>query len=103
VVKGVHSSTSVTPADPVEVAKALQRARRGRDHFFSTLPPATRKRDTTRIRWKRIGPQSIFILALTVGGGLCPPSRTIRNLLKCWSGTRSSINTAAVFNPEFSR
>lgn len=96
VVKGVQFVDIRDAGDPVEVAKRYNDA--GADEItFLDITASHQERDTTIDTVKRMASQ-VFI-PLTVGGGV----RTcddIRNLLNA-GADKVSINSAAVFNPEF--
>lgn len=96
VVKGVQFVDIRDAGDPVEVAKRYNDA--GADEItFLDITASHQERDTTLDTVRRMAAQ-VFI-PLTVGGGV----RTcddIRNLLNA-GADKVSINSAAVFNPEF--
>lgn len=98
VVKGVQFENIRDAGDPVEVARRYDE--QGADEItFLDITASSDGRDTTLHTVERMASQ-VFI-PLTVGGGV-RTVQDIRNLLN--AGTdKVSINTAAVFNPEFVR
>ncbi len=96
VVKGVQFVDIRDAGDPVEVAKRYNQE--GADEItFLDITATHERRDTTLHTVEKIASE-VFI-PLTVGGGI----RTlddIRNLLNA-GADKVSINSAAVFNPEF--
>ncbi|PIE44518.1 MAG: imidazole glycerol phosphate synthase subunit HisF [Gammaproteobacteria bacterium] len=96
VVKGVQFVDIRDAGDPVEVA--MRYDQQGADEItFLDITASHENRDTTVYTVEKMASQ-VFI-PLTVGGGI----RTvddIRNMLNA-GADKVSINTAAVFNPEF--
>lgn len=96
VVKGVKFVDIRDAGDPVEVAKRYDEA--GADEVvFLDITASHEARDTTFHTVEKIASE-VFI-PLTVGGGV-RTCEDIRNLLNA-GADKVSINTAAVFNPEF--
>jgi cyclase len=96
VVKGVQFENIRDAGDPVEVAKRYNE--QGADEItFLDITASHQERDTTLHTVERMASQ-VFI-PLTVGGGV-RTIQDIRNLLNA-GADKVSINTAAVFNPEF--
>ena len=96
VVKGVKFENIRDAGDPVEIARRYDE--QGADEItFLDITASVDGRDTTLHTVERMASQ-VFI-PLTVGGGVrC--IQDIRNLLNA-GADKVSINTAAVFNPEF--
>ena len=98
VVKGVQFENIRDAGDPVEVARRYDE--QGADEItFLDITASSDGRDTTLHTVERMASQ-VFI-PLTVGGGV-RTVQDIRNLLNA-GADKVSINTAAVFNPEFVR
>jgi len=98
VVKGVQFVDIRDAGDPVEVAKRYDE--QGADEItFLDITASHEGRDTMVETVERMASQ-VFI-PLTVGGGIrtCEDIRTMLNA----GADKVSINTAAVFNPEFVR
>ncbi|WP_119395791.1 imidazole glycerol phosphate synthase subunit HisF [Salinibius halmophilus] len=96
VVKGVQFVDIRDAGDPVEVAKRYNDA--GADEItFLDITASHQERDTTIETVRRMAAE-VFI-PLTVGGGV-RTCEDIRNLLNA-GADKVSINSAAVFNPEF--
>lgn len=96
VVKGVQFENIRDAGDPVEVARRYNE--QGADEItFLDITASHQERDTTLHTVERMASQ-VFI-PLTVGGGV-RTIQDIRNLLNA-GADKVSINTAAVFNPEF--
>jgi|TARA_R110001592_G_scaffold96947_4_gene277943 cyclase len=96
VVKGVQFENIRDAGDPVEVAKRYNE--QGADEItFLDITASHQERDTTLHTVERMASQ-VFI-PLTVGGGV-RTIQDIRNLLNA-GADKVSINTAAVFNPDF--
>ena len=96
VVKGVQFENIRDAGDPVEVARRYNE--QGADEItFLDITASHQARDTTLHTVERMASQ-VFI-PLTVGGGV-RTIQDIRNLLNA-GADKVSINTAAVFNPEF--
>ena len=96
VVKGVNFVGIRDAGDPVEIAKRYNQ--QGADEItFLDITASHQERDTTLHTVERMASQ-VFI-PLTVGGGVRSVS-DIRNLLNA-GADKVSINTAAVFTPEF--
>jgi len=98
VVKGVQFVDIRDAGDPVEVAKRYNE--QGADEItFLDITASHEGRDTTVDTVRRMAAE-VFI-PLTVGGGIrtCDDIRTMLNA----GADKVSINTAAVFNPEFVR
>ncbi len=96
VVKGVKFLEIRDAGDPVEIARRYTEA--GADEItFLDITASHEARDTTYHTVERMASQ-VFI-PLTVGGGV-RTTDDIRNLLNA-GADKVSINTAAVFNPEF--
>lgn len=98
VVKGVQFLDIRDAGDPVEVAKKYDE--QGADEItFLDITASHEERDTTIHTVEQIA-ANVFI-PLTVGGGI-RKIEDIRNMLNA-GADKVSINTAAVFNPEFVR
>jgi cyclase len=98
VVKGVQFVDIRDAGDPVEVAKKYDE--QGADEItFLDITASHEERDTTIHMVEQIA-ENVFI-PLTVGGGI-RKLEDIRNMLNA-GADKVSINTAAVFNPEFVR
>ncbi|KZX81757.1 imidazole glycerol phosphate synthase subunit HisF [Oleiphilus sp. HI0009] len=98
VVKGVQFVDIRDAGDPVEVAKKYDE--QGADEItFLDITASHEGRDTTIHTVEKIA-ANVFI-PLTVGGGI-RKVEDIRNMLNA-GADKVSINTAAVFNPEFVR
>ncbi len=98
VVKGVQFVDIRDAGDPVEVARRYNEA--GADEItFLDITASHEGRDTTVHTVERIASE-VFI-PLTVGGGI-RKIEDIRTMLNA-GADKVSINTAAVFNPEFVR
>ncbi|MDE1462486.1 imidazole glycerol phosphate synthase subunit HisF [Spartinivicinus poritis] len=96
VVKGVQFVDIRDAGDPVEVAKRYNE--QGADELtFLDITASHEERDTTIHTVEKIASE-VFI-PLTVGGGI-RNLQDIRNLLNA-GADKVSINTTAVFNPEF--
>ncbi len=98
VVKGVNFVDIRDAGDPVEVARKYNE--QGADEItFLDITASHESRDTTYETVERMAGQ-VFI-PLTVGGGV----RTVDDIRKLLNAgaDKVSINTAAVFNPEFVR
>ncbi len=96
VVKGVQFVDIRDAGDPVEVAKRYDE--QGADEItFLDITASHEDRDTTVHTVEKMASQ-VFI-PLTVGGGIRKID-DIRNMLNA-GADKVSINTAAVFNPEF--
>ncbi len=96
VVKGVKFENIRDAGDPVEIARRYDE--QGADEItFLDITASVDGRDTTLHTVERMAGQ-VFI-PLTVGGGV-RSVQDIRNLLNA-GADKVSINTAAVFNPEF--
>jgi cyclase len=96
VVKGVKFENIRDAGDPVEIARLYDE--QGADEItFLDITASVDGRDTTLHTVERMASQ-VFI-PLTVGGGV-RTVQDIRNLLNA-GADKVSINTAAVFNPEF--
>lgn len=96
VVKGVQFVDIRDAGDPVEVAKRYDE--QGADEItFLDITASHENRDTTVHTVEKMASQ-VFI-PLTVGGGI-RKIEDIRNMLNA-GADKVSINTAAVFNPEF--
>ncbi|MFW5824886.1 MAG: imidazole glycerol phosphate synthase subunit HisF, partial [Marinobacter sp.] len=98
VVKGVNFVDIRDAGDPVEVARKYNE--QGADEItFLDITASHESRDTTYETVERMAAQ-VFI-PLTVGGGV----RTVDDIRKLLNAgaDKVSINTAAVFNPEFVR
>ncbi len=96
VVKGVQFVDIRDAGDPVEVAKKYDE--QGADEItFLDITASHEDRDTTVHTVEKMASQ-VFI-PLTVGGGI-RKVEDIRNMLNA-GADKVSINTAAVFNPEF--
>ena len=96
VVKGVNFEDIRDAGDPVEIARRYDE--QGADEItFLDITASHQGRDTTLHTVERMASQ-VFI-PLTVGGGV-RTVQDIRNLLNA-GADKVSINTAAVFNPEF--
>ncbi|MGI0118723.1 imidazole glycerol phosphate synthase subunit HisF [Zooshikella sp. RANM57] len=96
VVKGVQFVDIRDAGDPVEVAKRYNEA--GADEItFLDITASHEERDTTVHTVERIAGE-VFI-PLTVGGGI-RKIEDIRTMLNA-GADKVSINTAAVFNPDF--
>ena len=96
VVKGVQFENIRDAGDPVEIARRYNE--QGADEItFLDITASVDGRDTTLHTVERMASQ-VFI-PLTVGGGV-RTVQDIRNLLNA-GADKVSINTAAVFNPEF--
>jgi phosphoribosylformimino-5-aminoimidazole carboxamide ribonucleotide (ProFAR) isomerase len=98
VVKGVKFLDIRDAGDPVEIAKRYSDAGARTRSPSSTSPPATKAARPRCTLWSDC--REVFI-PLTVGGGI----RTlddIRTMLNA-GADKVSINTAAVFNPDFVR
>ena len=98
VVKGVNFVDIRDAGDPVEVARKYNE--QGADEItFLDITASHESRDTTYETVERMASQ-VFI-PLTVGGGV----RTVDDIRKLLNAgaDKVSINTAAVFNPEFVR
>lgn len=96
VVKGVNFVDIRDAGDPVEVAR--QYNEQGADEItFLDITASHESRDTTYETVERMAAE-VFI-PLTVGGGV----RTVEDIRKLLNAgaDKVSINTAAVFNPEF--
>lgn len=98
VVKGVQFVDIRDAGDPVEVAKKYDE--QGADEItFLDITASHEERETTIHMVEQIA-ENVFI-PLTVGGGI-RKLEDIRNMLNA-GADKVSINTAAVFNPEFVR
>ncbi|MEK0361852.1 imidazole glycerol phosphate synthase subunit HisF [Pseudomonas sp. CBC3] len=96
VVKGVQFENIRDAGDPVEIARRYDE--QGADEItFLDITASVDNRDTTLHTVERMASQ-VFI-PLTVGGGV-RTVQDIRNLLNA-GADKVSINTAAVFTPEF--
>lgn len=98
VVKGVNFVDIRDAGDPVEVARKYNE--QGADEItFLDITASHESRDTTYETVERMASE-VFI-PLTVGGGV----RTVEDIRKLLNAgaDKVSINTAAVFNPEFVR
>ncbi len=98
VVKGVNFVDIRDAGDPVEVARRYNE--QGADEItFLDITASHESRDTTYETVERMAAE-VFI-PLTVGGGV----RTVDDIRKLLNAgaDKVSINTAAVFNPEFVR
>lgn len=96
VVKGVQFENIRDAGDPVEIARRYDE--QGADEItFLDITASVDNRDTTLHTVERMASQ-VFI-PLTVGGGV-RSVQDIRNLLNA-GADKVSINTAAVFNPDF--
>ena len=98
VVKGVNFVDIRDAGDPVEIAKRYNA--QGADEItFLDITASHESRDTTYETVERMAAE-VFI-PLTVGGGV----RTVDDIRKLLNAgaDKVSINTAAVFNPEFVR
>ncbi|MFO7993487.1 MAG: imidazole glycerol phosphate synthase subunit HisF [Marinobacter sp.] len=98
VVKGVNFVDIRDAGDPVEVARKYNE--QGADEItFLDITASHESRDTTYETVERMAAE-VFI-PLTVGGGI----RTVEDIRKLLNAgaDKVSINTAAVFNPEFVR
>ena len=96
VVKGVKFENIRDAGDPVEIARRYDE--QGADEItFLDITASVDGRDTTLHTVERMASQ-VFI-PLTVGGGV-RTVQDIRNLLNA-GADKVSINTAAVFNPDF--
>lgn len=96
VVKGVKFENIRDAGDPVEIARRYDE--QGADEItFLDITATHEGRDTTLHTVERMASQ-VFI-PLTVGGGV-RTVQDIRNLLNA-GADKVSINSAAVFNPEF--
>ena len=98
VVKGVKFVDIRDAGDPVEVARRYNEA--GADEItFLDITASHESRDTTYETVERMAAE-VFI-PLTVGGGV----RTVEDIRKLLNAgaDKVSINTAAVFNPDFVR
>ncbi|MBD3657384.1 MULTISPECIES: imidazole glycerol phosphate synthase subunit HisF [Marinobacter] len=98
VVKGVNFVDIRDAGDPVEVARKYNE--QGADEItFLDITASHESRDTTYETVERMASQ-VFI-PLTVGGGV----RTVEDIRKLLNAgaDKVSINTAAVFNPDFVR
>jgi cyclase len=96
VVKGVQFENIRDAGDPVEIARRYDE--QGADEItFLDITASHQGRDTTLHTVERMASQ-VFI-PLTVGGGV-RTVQDIRNLLNA-GADKVSINTAAVFTPEF--
>lgn len=96
VVKGVQFVDIKDAGDPVEVAKRYNE--QGADEItFLDITATHHGRDTTYHTVERMA-ESVFV-PLTVGGGV-RKIEDIRNLLNA-GADKVSINSAAIFNPEF--
>lgn len=96
VVKGVKFNDIRDAGDPVEIARRYEQ--QGADEIaFLDITASHEGRDTTLHTVERMASE-VFI-PLTVGGGV-RNCQDIRNLLNS-GADKVSINTAAVFNPEF--
>ena len=96
VVKGVKFENIRDAGDPVEIARRYDE--QGADEItFLDITASVDGRDTTLHTVERMASQ-VFI-PLTVGGGV-RTVQDIRNLLNA-GADKVSINTAAVFHPEF--
>ena len=96
VVKGVQFENIRDAGDPVEIARRYDE--QGADEItFLDITASVDNRDTTLHTVERMASQ-VFI-PLTVGGGV-RSVQDIRNLLNA-GADKVSINTAAVFTPEF--
>ena len=96
VVKGVKFENIRDAGDPVEIARRYNE--QGADEItFLDITASHQERDTTLHTVERMASE-VFI-PLTVGGGVRTVS-DIRNLLNA-GADKVSINTAAVFHPEF--
>ncbi|MEP5968937.1 MAG: imidazole glycerol phosphate synthase subunit HisF, partial [Sulfitobacter pontiacus] len=98
VVKGVNFVDIRDAGDPVEVARNYNE--QGADEItFLDITASHESRDTTYETVERMAAE-VFI-PLTVGGGV----RTVEDIRKLLNAgaDKVSINTAAVFNPEFVR
>ena len=96
VVKGVKFENIRDAGDPVEIARRYDE--QGADEItFLDITASSQGRDTTLHTVERMASQ-VFI-PLTVGGGV-RTVQDIRNLLNA-GADKVSINTAAVFTPEF--
>ena len=98
VVKGVNFVDIRDAGDPVEIARKYNE--QGADEItFLDITASHESRDTTYETVERMAAE-VFI-PLTVGGGV----RTVEDIRKLLNAgaDKVSINTAAVFNPEFVR
>ena len=98
VVKGVNFVDIRDAGDPVEVARKYNE--QGADEItFLDITASHESRDTTYETVERMAAE-VFI-PLTVGGGV----RTVEDIRKLLNAgaDKVSINTAAVFNPDFVR
>lgn len=96
VVKGVKFENIRDAGDPVEIARRYNE--QGADEItFLDITASVDNRNTTLHTVERMASE-VFI-PLTVGGGV-RTIEDIRNLLNA-GADKVSINTAAVFNPEF--
>ncbi len=98
VVKGVNFVDIRDAGDPVEVARRYNE--QGADEItFLDITASSESRDTTYETVERMAAE-VFI-PLTVGGGV----RTVEDIRKLLNAgaDKVSINTAAVFNPDFVR
>ena len=96
VVKGVKFESIRDAGDPVEIARRYNE--QGADEItFLDITASHQERDTTLHTVERMASE-VFI-PLTVGGGVRTVN-DIRNLLNA-GADKVSINTAAVFTPEF--
>lgn len=96
VVKGVQFVDIKDAGDPVEVAKRYNE--QGADEItFLDITATHHGRDTTYHTVERMA-ETVFV-PLTVGGGV-RKIEDIRNLLNA-GADKVSINSAAIFNPEF--
>ena len=96
VVKGVQFVDIRDAGDPVEVARRYDE--QGADEItFLDITASHEERDTTLHTVEKMA--SHVFIPLTVGGGI-RKLEDIRNLLNA-GADKVSINTAAVFNPEF--
>src|SRR5690606_37402336 len=96
VVKGVKFEDIRDAGDPVEIARRYDE--QGADEItFLDITASHEDRDTTVQTVERMASQ-VFI-PLTVGGGI----RTVEDIRRMINAgaDKVSINTAAVFNPEF--
>ena len=98
VVKGVQYVDHVDAGDPVEVAKMYDE-QEADELTFLDITASHESRDTTYETVERMAAE-VFI-PLTVGGGV----RTVEDIRKLLNAgaDKVSINTAAVFNPDFVR
>src|SRR5690606_19688378 len=96
VVKGVKFEDIRAAGDPIEIARRYDE--QGADEItFLDITASHEDRDTTVQTVERMASQ-VFI-PLTVGGGI----RTVEDIRRMLNAgaDKVSINTAAVFNPEF--